>query len=395
MQGDLLDVVLVLAAVLFAVSGYRQGFVVGVLSFVGFLGGGVLGARVAPTVASYELLADLPSAAVGLVVVFLLASVGQVLASLLGGALRRRLTWHPARQVDAAAGAVVSVVSLLLVSWLVARAVATSPYPALAGQVRRSVVIGAVDGVLPDAGRRFFTSFRDLVDDSGFPEVFDDLRPSDPNDLPPPDPALAGSAAVTQAEPSVLKVLGEAVACGRNVEGSGFVYADERVMTNAHVVAGVERPRVEVGDRRLEARVVVYDPARDVAVLAVPGLGRPALAFSPEPAGSGDDAIVVGYPLDGDFRPVSARISGSQDARGFDIYGESSVVREIYALRGQVLPGNSGGPLLDPGGGVYGVIFAAAADDPGVGYALTAEEVASQAEAGRTATEAVSTGDCY
>lgn len=395
MQGDLLDVVLVLAAVLFAVSGYRQGFVVGVLSFVGFLGGGVLGARVAPTVASYELLAELPSAAVGLVVVFLLASVGQVLASLLGGALRRRLTWHPARQVDAAAGAVVSVVSLLLVSWLVARAVATSPYPALAGQVRRSVVIGAVDGVLPDAGRRFFTSFRDLVDDSGFPEVFDDLRPSDPNDLPPPDPALAGSGAVTQAEPSVLKVLGEAVACGRNVEGTGFVYADERVMTNAHVVAGVERPRVEVGDRRLEARVVVYDPARDVAVLAVPGLGRPALDFSPEQAGSGDDAIVVGYPLDGDFRPVSARISGTQDARGFDIYGESSVVREIYALRGQVLPGNSGGPLLDPSGGVYGVIFAAAADDPGVGYALTAEEVASQAEAGRTATEAVSTGDCY
>jgi len=393
-QGDVLDVVLVLAALLFAVSGYRQGFVVGVLSFVGFLGGGVLGARIAPTVASYELLAELPSAAVGLVVVFLLATVGQVLASVLGGALRRRLTWKPARQLDAAAGAVVSVVSLLLVSWLVARAVATSPYPALASQVRRSVVIGAVDGVLPDAGRRFFTSFRDLVDDSGFPEVFDDLRPSDPIDIAPPDPALASSAVVTQVQPSVLKILGEAVACGRNIEGSGFVYAPERVMTNAHVVAGVERPRVEVGDRRLEARVVVYDPARDVAVLSVPGLDRPSLAFAPEPAAPGDGAIVVGYPLDGDFRPVSARISGSQDARGFDIYGERSVVREIYALRGQVLPGNSGGPLLDLEGDVYGVIFAAAADDPGIGYALTAEEVASQAEAGRTATAAVSTRDC-
>ena len=394
MQGDVLDVVLVLAALLFAVSGYRQGFVVGVLSFVGFLGGGVLGARIAPTVASYELLAELPSAAVGLVVVFLLATVGQVLASVLGGALRRRLTWKPARQLDAAAGAVVSVVSLLLVSWLVARAVATSPYPALASQVRRSVVIGAVDGVLPDAGRRFFTSFRDLVDDSGFPEVFDDLRPSDPIDIAPPDPALASSAVVTQVQPSVLKILGEAVACGRNIEGSGFVYAPERVMTNAHVVAGVERPRVEVGDRRLEARVIVYDPARDVAVLSVPGLDRPSLAFAPEPAAPGDGAIVVGYPLDGDFRPVSARISGSQDARGFDIYGERSVVREIYALRGQVLPGNSGGPLLDLEGDVYGVIFAAAADDPGIGYALTAEEVASQAEAGRTATAAVSTRDC-
>jgi len=394
-QGALLDVVLVLAALLFAVSGYRQGFVVGVLSFVGFLGGGVLGTRVAPTVASYELFAELPSAAVGLVVVFLLATVGQVLASVLGGALRRRLTWQPARQLDAAAGAVVSVVSLLLVSWLVARAVATSPYPSLASQVRRSVVIGTVDEVVPDAGRRFFTSFRDLVDDSGFPEVFDDLRPSDPTDIAPPDPALAGSPVVTQIQPSVLKILGEAVACGRNVEGTGFVYAPERVMTNAHVVAGVERPRVEVGNRRLEARVVVYDAARDIAVLAVPGLDRPALAFAPDRAKSGDGAIVVGYPLDGDFRPVSARISGSQDARGLDIYGERSVVREIYALRGQVLPGNSGGPLLDLEGDVYGVIFAAAADDPGVGYALTAEEVASQAEAGRTATAAVSTRDCY
>ena len=110
MPGDLLDVVLVVASLLFAVSGYRQGFVVGVLSFVGFLGGGVLGAQVAPAVASLEPLAGFPRAVVGLVVVFALASLGQVLATVVGGALRRRLTWQPARQVDAVAGAVVSVV---------------------------------------------------------------------------------------------------------------------------------------------------------------------------------------------------------------------------------------------------------------------------------------------
>lgn len=395
MQGDLLDVVLVVASLLFAISGYRQGFVVGVLSFVGFLGGGVLGARIAPSVASFEPLAGLPRAAVGLVVVFALASLGQVLATLVGGAVRRRLTWDPARKVDAVAGAVISVVSLLLVSWLVARAVATSPYPTLSSQVRRSVVIGAVDSVVPDAGRRLFSSFRDLVDERGFPEVFDGLRPSDATDVAPPDPALASSEVVTRVRPSVLKITGEAVSCGKNIEGTGFVYAPERLMTNAHVVAGVERPMVEVGDQQIESRVVVFDPGRDLAVLAVPGLQAPALAFQEPLAAAGDGAIVVGYPQDGPFRPVAARISGSQQARGFDIYNEQAITREIYALRGEVLPGNSGGPLLDLEGRVYGVIFAAAADNPQIGYALTAREVASQAEVGRTATEPVSTRSCY
>ena len=395
MPGDLLDVLLVVAALLFAVSGYRQGFVVGVLSFVGFLGGGVLGAQVAPSVASLEPLAGFPRAVVGLVVVFALASLGQVLATVVGGALRRRLTWQPARQVDAVAGAVVSVVSLLLVSWLVARAVATSPYPTLSSQVRRSVVIGAVDAVVPDAGRRLFSSFRDLVDERGFPEVFDGLRPSEPTDVAPPDPALVASDVVTRVRPSVLKITGDAVSCGRRVEGTGFVYAPERVMTNAPVVAGVERPMVEVDGDLVESRVVLYDPARDLAVLVVPGLVAPPLAFQPKLAQSGDGAIVVGYPQDGPVRPVAARISGSQDARGFDIYGEQTVTREIYALRGEVLPGNSGGPLLDLQGRVYGVVFAAAADDPQIGYALTAREVADQAEVGRTAGESVSTRACF
>ena len=395
MQGDLLDVVLVVASLLFAISGYRQGFVVGVLSFIGFLGGGVLGARIASPVASVGPLADLPPAAVGLVVVFALASFGQVVATLVGGAVRRRLTWKPARQVDAVAGAVVSVISLLLVSWLVARVVATSPYPTLSSQVRRSLIIGAVDQVVPDAGRRLFSSFRDLVDERGFPEVFDGLRPSEATDVAAPDPALASSEVVTLVRPSVLKITGEAPSCGKNIEGTGFVYAPERVMTNAHVVAGVERPMVDVGNRTIETRVVLFDPGRDLAVLAVPGLDAPALEFNEPLAAPGDGAIVVGYPRDGPFRPVAARISGSQQARGFDIYNEQAITREIYALRGEVLPGNSGGPLLDEQGRVYGMIFAAAADNPQIGYALTAREVASQAEAGRTATERVSTRTCY
>jgi len=394
--GDLLDVVLVVASLLFAVSGYRQGFVVGVLSFVGFLGGGVLGARLAPSVAATGLLEELPRTAVGLVVVFLAATLGQVVATVVGGAVRKRLTWRPARQVDAFAGAAISVVSLLLVSWLVGRAVASSPYEALSSQVQRSVVLGAVDGLVPDSGRRLFTSLRDLVDERGFPEVFKDLRRPDVTDVAPPDPLLAASPVVQEAKPSVLKITGEATDCGKRIEGSGFVYAPERVMTNAHVVAGVPRPmvEVEVGGKQLPATVVLFDPGRDVAVLAVPGLTRPALDFNTETAEPGAGAIVVGYPKDGPFRPNAARISADQDARGLDIYGEQTVVREIYALRGLVEQGNSGGPLLDLQGRVYGVIFAAAADDRNVGYALTAQEVASQAAAGARATERVSTRTC-
>ena len=393
MPGDALDVVLAVAALLFAVSGYRQGFVVGVLSFVGFLGGGVLGARAAPGVADSGFLADLPRPVVGLGIVLLAATLGQLLATLVGAAVRNRLTWKPARTLDALGGAVVSVVSLLLVAWLVGTAVASAPFPALAAQVRNSVVLQQVDAAVPTSVERFFASFRRLVDDRGFPEVFGGLAPTQVVDVAPPDPAVSASAVVQAAQPSVLKITGVAESCRRRVEGTGFVYAPERVMTNAHVVAGVDEPEVEVGDEQLAAEVVLFDAARDVAVLAVPGLERPPLAFAGE-AEQGADAIVVGYPQNGPFRADAARVRGTQNARGPDIYQQETVVREIYALRGLVRPGNSGGPLLDAGGGVYGVIFAAAADDPQTGYALTAAEVASSAQAGITATEPADTRTC-
>jgi S1-C subfamily serine protease len=390
---DVLDVVLVLAALLFAVSGYRQGFVVGVMSFVGFLGGGVLGARMAPALAERGVLADLPAPVVGLGLVLIAATLGQMLATLVGAALRNRLTWRPARSLDALGGAVVSVVSLLLVAWLVGTAVASSPYPALASQVRSSVVLQAVDDAVPAPVERFFGAFRRLIDDRGFPEVFAGLAPTQVTEVEAPDAALAQSPAVLAARPSVLKITGVAEACRRRIEGTGFVYAPQRVMTNAHVVAGVDEPRVEVDDRQLPARVVLFDPARDVAVLAVPELGRAALEFAGEaPQGAG--AVVVGYPQNGPFRADPARVRGTQRARGPDIYQQETVVREIYAIRGLVRPGNSGGPLLDETGRVYGVVFAAAADDPQTGYALTAAEVASAAQAGAGATERVDTRTC-
>jgi uncharacterized membrane protein required for colicin V production len=182
-RGDLLDIVLLVAAAAFALSGYRQGLVVGALSFAGFLGGGVLGARLAPRLVLGGPFAGLDPTLVGLAAVLVLAFAGQLLASFVGSRLRRALTWRPARLVDAIAGGLVSVVSLLLVAWLIAAAVASAPYPALASQVRRSVVIAAVDTALPAQARTYFDGFRRLIKDHGFPDVFGGLDPTRSTDV--------------------------------------------------------------------------------------------------------------------------------------------------------------------------------------------------------------------
>ena len=246
---------------------------------------------------------------------------------------------------------------------------------------------------MPAVVRDWFAGFRSLVDSSGFPEVFAALGGGRIVPVAPPDPAVAQSAGVQASRGSIIKIRGIAPSCSRQIEGSGFIYGAQRVMTNAHVVAGVQSPRVVLGASQLPARVVLFDPDRDVAVLAVPDLDRPALAFS-APAVPGANAVVAGYPEDGPFSAVPARVRNRQSARGPDIYSQGTVIRDIYAVRAKVLPGNSGGPLLAADGRVYGVVFAAATDNADTGYALTAAEVAADAASGLQARAEVSTGGC-
>jgi S1-C subfamily serine protease len=327
-------------------------------------------------------------------VVLALALGGQVVAVWVGRELHGRLTWRPALRVDAILGALVSAVAVLLVVWMVATPLAAAPYPRLSAAVRDSQLVRAIDEVVPRPVRTLYGSLRDVVRAYDFPEVFGPLVPTRVREVPPPDRRLASSAAVARAKPSVLKVTGVAGSCARRVEGSGFVYAPDRVMTNAHVVAGVTRPQVEVDGQQRPATVVLYDSARDVAVLRVPGLGLRALPFATEEADTNDDAIIVGYPENGPFFVGPARVRDRMQIRGPDIYDDKVVVREVYSIYGDVRSGNSGGPLLAPNGSVYGVIFAAAIDQQRTGFVLTAAEVADDASAGRTATAAVSTGDC-
>jgi S1-C subfamily serine protease len=386
-----LDVILLIAIVSFAVSGYRQGFIVGMLSFAGFLGGGALAMYAFPRFVDSSQPGPGQSL-LAIVAVLVGALLGQLLASYVGTQIRGVVTARSAQAVDAAGGAVVSIVAVLLVAYILGLAIVQSPLTGIARQVRASSVLGVVSEVVPETASGLFSGFQNILDSSGFPRVFSGLQePTLPVEAP--NPAILQSPAVIESRDSIVKVLGPAPSCGRQVEGTGFVYASQRVMTNAHVVAGVDDPTVVVAnDERLPARVVAFDAGRDVAVLFVPDLDADPLGFAS--ASRGDEAIVAGYPEGGPFTAEAARVRGETQARGNDIYNSGTVVREIYSLFTTVRPGNSGGPLLAPDGSVYGVIFAASVDDPSTGYALTAEEVEPVASAAASASGEVDTGAC-
>ncbi|MHB8452673.1 MAG: MarP family serine protease, partial [Mycobacteriales bacterium] len=384
MHGDLLDLVLLAALAVAAVSGYRQGFIVGLLSLVGFLGAGILGTRIAVPVS--HLLSSLPPSAVGLAVVFLMASLGQLLASAVGIALRRRVTWLAARRLDAVAGGVLSIVPVLFIAWLLGRAVVRTSYTTLVRQVDNSEILTTLDRAIPPAVPEWFASFFRLVERNGFPALFSGIGTERLIPVAPPNPAVLSSAGLRAAAPDIVKIVGIAPSCSRRIEGSGFLYAPGHILTNAHVVAGVRAPTVQVpGGGTFQAEVVLYDPQTDIAVLWVPQLNRSPLKFA-GPVDTGASAIVAGYPEDGPFNAVPARVRVREEVRGPDIYQNRQVTRQVYALRATVQPGNSGGPLLSPSGGVYGVVFAASTTDPQTGYALTAAQVASDAQSGSSAT---------
>jgi Trypsin-like peptidase domain/Colicin V production protein len=393
--GDLLDLILLVLVVAFAVAGYRQGFIIGVLSFGGFLGGGALGAIFAPRIAQALVSSQDAQALVAIIVVFSGAVLGQLLASGLGVALRSRLTWRPATLFDSLGGAAVSVLSVLLIAWLIGSAVAYGSFPVISRQVNDSLVLRTVDELMPPAAVTLFSEFRTMLANGPYTEVFSALGAEGALNVGPPNPRVVFAAGVRRAEDSVVKIEGIAPSCSRKIEGSGFVYAPDHVITNAHVVAGVTiGPDVYTSaGTRFRARVVLYDPETDIAVLYVPGLNVPPLRFVGL-VKSGTSAVVAGYPLDHPLTAVAARIGGYEEARSLDIYQSADVTRQIYSIRAIVQPGNSGGPLLATDGKVYGVVFAAAVDVPDTGYALTSDQVGPDATRGFQATTPVSTETC-
>lgn len=396
MPGDFLDLILIVLAAAFAVAGYRQGFIIGMMSFVGFVGGVVVGATFAPRI-SRSLASSLNwQAFLAIVVVFIAAVIGMLIASGLGVAMRSRLSWRPATVLDSIGGALVNMVAVLLVAWLIGSFVAYAPFPMISRQVNNSAVLQGVDGLISPLAVSEFSQLRSLLASGPYAQVFSALGAERALDVAPPDQGVLKSGGLRLARASVVKVEGVAPSCSHRIEGSGFVIAPGRVLTNAHVVAGVtqnQRVYPSSGGPGLAAQVVLYDPKRDIAVLDVPGLTAPPLVFAGA-ARSGTSAIVVGYPLNQSFTAVPARLGPAETAAGPDIYQTAQVTRQIYGIRAVVQPGNSGGPLLAPDGKVYGVVFAAATSVPDTGYALTAAEVAPDVQRGAKATAPVSTEAC-
>ncbi len=263
-----LDWVLILVVLLYAISGYWQGFITGAFATVGLLIGGLIGVWLAPAALGNAT----PSILVSLAAVFIVilcASLGQALFQVVGARIRARITWQPVRALDAAGGAALSAVAALLVAWALGFALSGSGLHGITPLVRNSKVLAEVNNLLPDSAGSRLSAFNDVVGTTFFPRYLEPFAPERIVAVPPGPHRMLTDPDVTRAQGSVVKVR-STNKCDQGIEGSGFVYAPDRVLTNAHVVAGVTDPVVDVGGTSETGKVVYYDPRTDVAVIAVP-----------------------------------------------------------------------------------------------------------------------------
>jgi S1-C subfamily serine protease len=388
---NILDWCLVALVGIYALSGYWQGFITGACATAGLLLGGVLGIWAAP-LALGDAAPSLWVSLGALFIVIVAASLGQAIFQYAGAKIRDRITWQPIRALDAIGGSALSAVAVLLVAWALGVAVSGTRIGAITPLVRDSAILARVDQTLPADSGRVLQTFNNVVGTTFFPRYLEPFAPERIVAVKPGDPRMLSDPDVMAAEDSVVKVRG-ANGCGSGVEGTGFFYAPGRLMTNAHVVAGVTRPEVEVAGSTVVASVVLYDADLDIAVLALPDAGVPHLAFDTE-AQPRDPVAVLGYPEDGPYDVESGRIRSEQRLRSPDIYGDGTVIRQVYSLRALIRPGNSGGPIVTSAGDVAGMVFAASVSDQDTGYALTASQVAESAAQGVTRESPVDTGTC-
>lgn len=367
---NLLDVLVLAGVVSAALGGFRVGFLARVASWIGLAVGFYVGIRLAPTALEvFDLPAPPARLLVTLTVIVLGAFVGQALGLVVGHRVRGVLPVGGARTADRISGAVAGGLSVMISLWLFLPTLANVPGWA-AQQTRNSTVVRVVGLVLPDPPNTTEAVSR-LIDERGFPRVFEAIRPAPDAGLPPPDSGMSPDV-VERVKASTVKIEGEA--CRRIQEGSGFVVSENVVVTNAHVVAGEDRIEVVRNDgKRLPAALVVFDAGRDLAVLKVDRLGLAALGRD---AGERDEiGAVFGHPNGQDeVRVAPARISDEVPATGNDIYG-GRTQRQVYILAADLEPGDSGGALVNKEGKVIGAAFAIAPDRPDVAYALADEEL--------------------
>ncbi|MFN8228228.1 MAG: acid resistance serine protease MarP [Mycobacterium sp.] len=387
-SSQVLDIVIVVVAFLAAVSGWRSGAVGSLMSFIGVTLGAAAGVLLAPHVVTH-LDGTRTKTFATLFLILALVVVGVIAASVVGGAMRGAIRHGGARLLDSLIGVVLQVAVVLLAAWLMAAPLKESTQPSLVAAVQDSKVIQQIDRIAPPWLHNLVSSrLKEALASSGL-----QIGPNQTVNVDDPDPSLASSAVVSALRPSVVKVRGVATGCEKVLEGSGFVVAPNRVMSNAHVVAGSASVTVESDGQVYDAVVVSYDPNEDLSILEVPDLPAVPIPFATKSAVTGTDALVLGFPGGGDFVATPARVRETIKLNGPDIYRSATVTREVYTVKGTVRQGNSGGPLVNRGGQVLGVVFGAAVDDNDTGFVLTANEVSRQL-AQVNNTEPVPTGAC-
>jgi hypothetical protein len=377
------DWIIAAFAILLAANGLRQGFIVGALQLVGFAVGAFLGSRIGPLILSEGSQSPYaPLFALGGAI--LLGTLCAAALEFAGAALKTAVPLPGLHLVDSGLGAVLGAVLALGLAWIVGAVMLQTPGLGLRRDIQRSHILRALNDVLPPSGFILNALAR-----------FDPLpRITGPGTagVPAPTARIARDPEVRAAGASVVRILGEA--CGLGIEGSGWVAGNGLVVTNAHVVAGEEDTVVQergVG-ARLDARAVSFDARNDIAVLRVDGLGAPALPLA---GGAPRDrpAAILGFPQNGPYDVRAARLGETRRVLSQDAYGNGPIEREVVTFRGQVRPGNSGGPLVDGGGRVVGTVFASSVGKGPVGGYAVPNSVVRQRIAG-AGTSAVSTGPC-
>jgi S1-C subfamily serine protease len=368
---SLFDVVILGLVAALAVGGYRLGFVARMASWIGLGIGIAVAAVVAPRVLDAFRAPDPASNLLIVAGIFIVvASLGGAVGAAIGTQLRHTIPYGPAQQADQAGGAVAGALGAIVLVWLLLPAVQDAT-PQVSREVRDSAIARVLDRIGPKAPRSLQV-LRQRVSEANFPKVFDDLRRS-PRAGPPPASVALDPAMLERVKASTVRVSG--TACGRVMEGSGFSPADDTVVTNAHVVAGVRGVTVLRPDgRRLSGRVQVFDPQRDLAVVSVPGLNARALPVAS--AEVGDQGAVFGHPegqVEVDVQPY--RINDRRTAVGRDIYNADVTRRDVLFLAAALAPGDSGGALVNTQGAVVGVAFAIAPDEPATAFALSDDEL--------------------
>ena len=385
-----LDLALILTLLSYLIYGLRNGFLVTLGGIAGFAVGAVAAFLSVPLVSDFVKDSGWRlTAIIGTAVVLMV--LGHGLGTTIGRSVRSVVRIQPLRAVDRLVGGVVNVVVAALVVSMLSFSISALGVPFVSQQLADSKVIRLIDGLTPTPVKTAMAQLRSGVIGNDIPTLIEGIGQGQRVQVPN---TSTDTPALNRAAQSVLKIAGTAYQCGQNQTGTGFVVSPGRVVTNAHVVAGVSQPVVELPDGgAMPGRVVYFDSQRDLAVLAVDGLPSTPLALSPDLPG-GSPAAFAGYPHGGPFQSKPATIQDITTVLVPDIYGNNPSPDEVYRLAGDVQPGNSGGPLLTTDGRVAGVVFAKATSAADVGFAIPMEDVNPVAALAPGLSGAVSSGQC-